>query len=271
MATSQNGWSAGNTAQIGGLDNSYVPGTKVKLAPGVRNGDVATVLFYVAEQFHQHVEPLHSGWCWGYNYRKIEGSSSLSNHSSGTAIDLNAPNHPMGAHGTFSEAKVTAIRTILAFCEGVVRWGGDYSGRKDEMHFEIHSTSAQVARIATKIRGGQASTPPAPTKPSTWKPNLTVDGKLGPDTIRAWQHIMGTPQDGKISNPSDLVKAVQRRLNTHGAKLTVDGKGIAQNGKQTNTIRALQRYLGVPVDGEISTGKSATIVALQKRLNSVTF
>jgi len=268
VAKSQNGWSAGTPAQIGGLDTGAVPGTNVKLPQGVRKGDVATVLLYVAAQFHKTVEPLHAGWCWGYFYKHIEGSTSLSNHASGTAIDLNAPNHPMGAHGTFTAAKVTAIRKILAYCEGVVRWGGDYSGRKDEMHFEIVKGAAEVTRIAKKIRGQAPTAPKPPAKPSP----LKVDGVLGSDTIRRWQQVMHTPVDGKISNPSDLVKAVQRLLNAHGAKpaLVVDGKGIEQDGKVTHTIRALQKYLGTPTDGKLSK-PSDCIKALQKRLNSNTF
>jgi peptidoglycan hydrolase-like protein with peptidoglycan-binding domain len=199
MSTSQNGWSAGTPAQIGGLDTGYVPGTKVKLPQGVRKGDVATVLNYVAAQFHLHVEPLHAGWCWGYNYRKIEGSSSLSNHASGTAIDFNAPNHPMGARVTFSTAKVTAIRKILAYCDGVVRWGGDYSGRKDEMHFEIVKNAAAVAKLAKKIKTGSVTKPSTPAVTGT-----LCKGKLRPELRRGakgehvlfLQKMIGAKADG---------------------------------------------------------------------------
>lgn len=266
MAKSQNGWSAGTPAQIGGLDTSAVPGTNVKLPQGVRKGDVATVLHYVAQQFHLHVEPLHAGWCWGYDYKQIEGGTSLSNHASGTAIDLNAETHPMGKRGTFSTAKKTAIHAILAHCDGVVRWGGDYTGRPDEMHFEIVKSATDVARLAAKLRGTSTPvTPPATT-------GLTVDGLLGAATIRRWQQVMHTPVDGKISNPSDLIKAVQRALNSHGAKpvLLVDGKGIAQDGTVTHTIRALQSYLHTPVDGKLSK-PSDCVKALQRRLNTGTF
>ena len=272
MAKSQNGWTAGTPAAIGGLDTSYVPGTKVRLPQGVRRGDVATVLLYVAAQFHQHVEALHAGWCWGYAYRKIEGSTALSNHASGTAIDLNAPNHPMGRKGTFSAAKVTAIRKILSFCEGVVRWGGDYASRKDEMHFEIVKSAAEVTRIAKKIRAAQAPKPPAPKPPAKPATGLKLDGMLSSATIRRWQQIMGTPVDGRITEPSDLVKAVQRRLNAHGARLSVDGRGIRQDGRTYQTVRALQRYLGVTATGALTHGKSSpTIVALQRRLNTGKF
>jgi D-alanyl-D-alanine carboxypeptidase-like protein len=269
VATSQNGWPAGTPAQIG-LDNSAVPGTDVKLPQGVRHGDVATVLHYVGSQFDTHVEPLHAGSCWGYAYRHIESSASLSNHASGTAIDLNAARHPTGARGTFSAAKVAAIRTILHFCQGVVRWGGDYTGRKDEMHFEIVEGAAEVARVAKKIRTAPAPRSPSPAKRAPTA--LKLDGILGPATIRRWQQVMGTPADGRITEPSELVKAVQRRLNAHGADLSVDGRGIRQDGHTYHTVRALQRYLGVTPTGALTRGKSSpTIVALQRRLNSGRF
>jgi D-alanyl-D-alanine carboxypeptidase-like protein len=260
MTTSQNGWPAdSNPADIGIVKPSIAG---VDFPNGVRGGDVETVLMYVANKFHHTVEALHDGWCWGYYYKKIEGSSEISNHASGTAIDLNAEHHPMGKSGTFSVAQRNAIRVILHDCEGVVRWGGDYSGRKDEMHFEIVGNAASVKRVASKFRGTQAGPPTA---------QLTVDGVLGPNTIKRWQQIMGTGVDGVISHPSDLVKAVQKRLKVVDANLVVDGEGIAQDEKPTNTIGALQRYLKAPVDRKISKPTSQTIMALQRRLNEGRF
>lgn len=145
-ATSQNGWSANDRSCIASYQ---LPGGRVAL----RKGDVSVVLLWVAQRFHETVEPLVWPGTWGYAERPIRGSSStLSNHASGTALDLNAPAHPLGRSGTFRPDQVRAIRSILDFCEGVVRWGGDYSGRKDEMHFEINAGSAAVRRVADKIR-----------------------------------------------------------------------------------------------------------------------
>lgn len=102
---------------------------------------------------------------------------------------------------------------------------------------------------------------------------LTVDGGLGPATIRRWQQVMGTPVDGKISNPSSLVSAVQRRLNAAlgGADLTVDGRGIVQDGKRYKTVEAMQRYLGTTPDGVLSVPSSGAVKALQTHLNASRF
>jgi hypothetical protein len=154
MADSQNGWPlAGRDDQ----DRTGVAG--VDFPNGVLRGDVATVLLHVARRFHEEVEPLHPGWCWGWEVKKINGTDTFSNHASGTALDLNAPDHPVGPAGTFTDRQVARIRRILDDCDGVVRWGGDYSGDKDEMHFEIVKGRAAVAALADKITQEEIMTP----------------------------------------------------------------------------------------------------------------
>lgn len=44
-------------------------------------------------------------------------------------------------------------------------------------------------------------------------PTSQQDGEIGPNTIRALQKKLGTPQDGKVSNPSMMVKALQKWAN----------------------------------------------------------
>ena len=45
------------------------------------------------------------------------------------------------------------------------------------------------------------------------KVGATVDGHIGPETIKKMQKYFGTVQDGCISNPSDVVRAFQKWLN----------------------------------------------------------
>lgn len=150
-ARSQNGWSANDRSVIASYD---VPGGRLAL----RAGDASVVLLWVTNQFHERVEPLEWPGVWGYAERPIRGSSTtLSNHASGCAVDLNAPDHPLGTdpEDNFTDDQIREIREIVAYCEGVVRWGGSYSGRKDPMHFEIVAGAAAVRRVADKIRNGQ--------------------------------------------------------------------------------------------------------------------
>jgi hypothetical protein len=76
-------------------------------------------------------------------------TDKLSNHSSGTAIDLNASKHPLGKAGTFPAEKVPMIQA-LAKKYGLV-WGGDYRNRKDEMHFEIALDPLKTAKLIEKL------------------------------------------------------------------------------------------------------------------------
>jgi hypothetical protein len=163
LLRSQNGYSANDRSVIASYQ---LPGGKVAL----RKGDVSVVLLWVANRFHETVEPLRWPGVWGYAERTIRGSSTtLSNHASGSALDLNAPGHPLGQANTFPTLDVRAIRAILGYCEGSIRWGGDYAGRKDEMHFEVIGSAADLKRVADKIRAQQNPAPivvPAKTLPA---------------------------------------------------------------------------------------------------------
>lgn len=153
MATSQNGWEVATAEQ---QDNGPIYGA-VRVPNGILAGDVAVVLRWVAWQFHHTIEPLVAGHCWGWHVKRIEGSSSYSNHASGTAIDLNAPAHPMGVatRETFTGAQIDACHAIVNACDGVIRWGGDYTGRPDGMHWEIVKGRSAVTALADRITRGE--------------------------------------------------------------------------------------------------------------------
>jgi hypothetical protein len=149
MMKSANGWTASKIRTEIGIESFSVPGTKLKLACAKA---VAPLLVGFAAEFHELIEPIDEGTLddWGYAYRDVRGSTTtLSNHSSGTAIDLNATQHPLGKVGTFPNEKVPMIRA-LARKYGLI-WGGDYRNRKDEMHFEIALTPAKAAALIKKL------------------------------------------------------------------------------------------------------------------------
>lgn len=152
MAVSQNGWEVNPPRSL-----RLVPGT-VDVRITVADGAAGDVLMYVAGQFDARVEDLDLDSTrgelddWGYAPRPIRGGSTTSNHASATAEDFNATRHPLGARGTFSRQQVNNIHQILAEVDNVVRWGGDYSGRADEMHFEINASPAAVQRVADRLR-----------------------------------------------------------------------------------------------------------------------
>lgn len=235
MATSQNGYRANDRSLIVSIS---VPGGKL----AVRKGDVAVIMQYIAEQFHATVEPLKWPGNWGYAERKIRGGSSLSNHASGTAIDLNAPRHYLGAVGTFTSSQVRAIRKILSACEGTIRWGGDYRGRKDEMHFEINAGTAKVAKVAKKLR-------PKLTGPNT-------PGAGGGSGGSKYTTVTGATPLAKLHHRGEPVKRIQEAVGV---------KADGYYGPATVTaVKAFQRKHALSADGIVGPDTWAKINGSKK-------
>lgn len=218
MAYSYNGWLASrNPADFGGLEKLVVAGED--FAPGVRAGDVHTVLQYVASELHARVEPVvrddwHQADDWGYNYRNNTNANNLSCHASGTAFDYNATRHPNRKRGTFTPAQVKEIRKILAEVDDVVRWGGDFSGTPDEMHFEICKDARAVSAVAARLRA------PGPRALYLTHPRMHgLDVERLQLVMNRWYPHMNIIVDGWFGTQMDTaVRELQTR-----AGLTVDG------------------------------------------------
>lgn len=91
---------------------------------------------------------LEAGWNWGYCRRPIRGSkTSWSTHSSGAAVDLNAPSNPMSRSFT-TDMPVAMVNEIIALKTGngkpVWLWGGHFR-TFDAMHVQIACTPADIA------------------------------------------------------------------------------------------------------------------------------
>lgn len=160
MPNSYNGWPASdNKADID--IQPFGDAVGLPFPGGVKGGDVTTVLAYVATNLHYRVEPCVAGWDWGYSYKaNVNNPSQLSCHASGTAIDWNAPDHPNGSAGTFTDDQVGTIYAILNEVQGAVDWLEGY----DEMHFEIAVNAADLAVVAASLPAAGGGTPaPEPT------------------------------------------------------------------------------------------------------------
>jgi len=69
-----------------------------------------------------------------FNIRPVRGSNNFSWHSYGLAIDLNAETNPMGqTKGDFRDH----MDVVQCFKDESFVWGGDFNGRKDNMHFQF--------------------------------------------------------------------------------------------------------------------------------------
>jgi hypothetical protein len=83
-----------------------------------------------------------------YNCRKITGGTGYSLHAYGVALDVNWLTNAYGRTLVTDMPKamvaaIKAIRTVNG--KQVWRWGGDYVGNKDAMHYEVVAHPADLA------------------------------------------------------------------------------------------------------------------------------
>lgn len=214
MPNSQNGWPVVPRSAV---DEAPLI-RNVKVPNGVLKGDVAVIFRWLAAEYDRRVERLAAGECWGWYVKTIEGSASISNHSSATAVDFNAPDNPMGTGTTkrsMTAAQIATCHAIENESHGVLRWGGDFS-RNDPMHWEIVGSRAAVRAFAAEIRN--ESTPPRKVETVRFTVQMPLlrqgddDAKLpGYNMITRIQQIVNVEPDG-IWGPKTTA-AIAKRLN----------------------------------------------------------
>lgn len=164
MSKTPNGWPIIESQSDPKLAVIRIPGTRragVPLGIPLRvQKDCAPLLAYVASRVHNEVCDLHTGNKpgkiqdeGGYNYRKIDGTNRFSNHASGTAIDLNWTRWPM-FRKAMSKKERAAAQAIADDLAEVITWGGSWTRRVDEMHWEIkNGVKLTDVRKFLKARG----------------------------------------------------------------------------------------------------------------------
>jgi hypothetical protein len=150
MAVSQNGYPANDRRLLA----AYRVGARTFW---LRADAPGWLLWHFLDWFHHNVRPIDTGPVddWSYAERPIRGSDDeLSNHASGTAADVDATRWPLGVEPTayLTYEEIRRVRAQLLRYEGAIRWGGDYVGRKDPMHFEIDRDATFCARIKATLR-----------------------------------------------------------------------------------------------------------------------
>lgn len=162
MAESQNGYPVFFDVRTDGpfprLRLWRIPGTDMTFL--LRDGSTGFLLVHLVTWLHESIDVIDVPFCYddhGYGLRQIAGTSVWSNHSSGTAVDVDAIEHPQGKVGTFAfmvngVLASTRIRLRLArLFQGSVRWGGDFRSVVDEMHFEIDVELPEAERVARSL------------------------------------------------------------------------------------------------------------------------
>lgn len=145
---SANGWPASEDQAKIKIKHFPVKGTKIRLRCAAIAGPILAAF---AADFDAEVEPLEEGAFddWSYAFRDVRGNTgTLSNHSSGTALDLNSAKHPLGKSNTFKPKQIVTIKALCKKYQLV--WGGSWK-RPDDMHFEISTTKAQVKKLTKQL------------------------------------------------------------------------------------------------------------------------
>ncbi|MCV9965716.1 M15 family metallopeptidase [Pararhizobium sp. BT-229] len=126
------------------------------------SGLTADVNAKYASQFQSLVKDLEAtGYniksIGGYSHRNIAGTSKLSNHAYGNAIDINPMANPDTGRGgaliTDMPASVSEIASRNGFS-----WGGDWKSKKDAMHFEIAQSKSAGAALEKLAGASNEST-----------------------------------------------------------------------------------------------------------------
>ena len=186
--------------------------------------EIAALVEWLVNETTARGYGLRHGECWGFANRAIRGTDRPSNHSWGLAVDINAPANPM------TDKLVTDMPgwMVELWTSKSFRWGGNYTGRKDAMHYEFMGTPDDARRLASEVSGGGAAPAdaPAPTgAPGRETTPLLEQGDKGPE-----------------------VRRLQERLNANGAQVAVDG----DFGPATDqAVRAFQQARGLEVDGKV--------------------
>lgn len=124
-----------------------------------------------------------------YNPRKVRGSATKwSNHAYGAAIDLDAKDNGLGQKGDMPQFVIDAFKRQGA------RWGGDYRGRKDPMHFEFCTDAGVYGLIDMPLDDGDADPiheDPTLPPPHDIPPDEHIPGMKPPLLKRVWTWLTG--------------------------------------------------------------------------------
>jgi hypothetical protein len=149
MSTTPNGYEVITT-----IDDCKLYPIKTGLTLPLRPGAHGYVLAYFLKGFDKRVEPLRTDTTFGYAKRPNTNSpDEFSEHAAGTAVDANSTDHPNGRDNTFTDIEEAELRSLLSVFDGFIKWGGDFNGTKDEMHFQLESaTDWEIETLARRLK-----------------------------------------------------------------------------------------------------------------------
>lgn len=152
-----------------------------------------------------------------YNYRPVRGSSRLSCHAFGAAVDMDAEHNPMNyGHKSQMDPMV-----IAAFKRQGWFWGGDFHSRQDPMHFQAANENTEL---------GVMDGPDCPSCTLEATQEATVE-PLGSPLVRL-NDPPGTSDTPQIAPPSML------KSKSGWAAIGLGGSGVLDGLQQANDYAA---------------------------------
>ena len=150
--TSANGWLVQSRLDpAGGVFDIPLSGLAATVT--VRSGAPAAILGWVIEEFHRAVAPVYKGGLTGYFSAERGDPAQLTNHASGTAVDIMPNMYPDGTLDTLNRLQMNAVLSIIDMLAPAVSWGGTLP-LPQPSHFEIAlpPTDARLEEVAARIR-----------------------------------------------------------------------------------------------------------------------
>jgi len=181
----------------------------------VMRREMVTIFDYLIRRHDATIEDINVGvddYC--FSCRAIRGTRTASNHSWGLALDLNSAQHPLGVDHTW-DARQLLMGHLMCAELRFVRWGQDYTSRKDGMHWEWMGTPTDAAATTRRIKA-----------------------------LDPWPKF-----DGNVLVPGEhtqRVVLVQKRLHVP-LTYTMDARTVS-------ALRAFQSQRHLPVTGKVTKG-----------------
>ena len=220
-----------------------------------KNGNLSTIVAKcnghkvdLDVSIHLNAGGGHGVETWGYSDKVRDVGSRISSNISKA---LNITNRGFKISTKLYVLRKTHSPAILIECCFV-------DSQEDKNKWNVDKCANAIVDALMNTATTNVSKPVAQQtpKPSAHRFNLTIDGKIGHDTVKAMQSWLGTPQDGIVSGQSNRQKKYLIACVSSAWKFSDNPKGSLM-------VKALQRKLGCAIDGIM--GKN-TVMALQRML-----
>ncbi|KRN31643.1 GH25 family lysozyme [Liquorilactobacillus mali] len=199
-------------------------------------------------------------WQYADNFYSVDGNVDLTNLMSDGDVKNNTPVKPTASNATLANNTVDGDMTYY-----VVKSGDSWYSIAKKFGLDMYQLAKLNGKTintvihpndSLKLKGTLVNNA-SKTYTKTSTQLVTVDGVLGYNTILQLQKLYDMKvQDGKISNPSSLVKVLQKHL------------GVTQDGiLGKNTINAMERKAGLKHTDGVLTRGGFTIKYIQRCIN----